>query len=112
MKWVSATTVSDYEAVSLSPEESLAILEGIDDPLIRFRRATCAMRLTTGATPGVRSAGMSLNFTVRSRRPIGRVNDRRCFFIVSPSNDTRLWCCCGPSVICGESGSKAKLIPV
>jgi|SRR6516164_756767 len=35
MKWVSATTVSDYEAVSLSPEESLAILEGIKDPLVR-----------------------------------------------------------------------------
>jgi integrase len=36
MKWVSATTVSDYEAVSLSPEESLAILERIDDPLVRL----------------------------------------------------------------------------
>jgi integrase len=35
MKWVSATTVSDYEAVSLSPEESFAILERIKDPLIR-----------------------------------------------------------------------------
>jgi hypothetical protein len=35
MKWVSATTVSDYEAVSLSPEESFAILEGIKDPLVR-----------------------------------------------------------------------------
>jgi integrase len=35
MKWVSATTVSDYEAVSLSPEESLAILERIKDPLVR-----------------------------------------------------------------------------
>jgi integrase len=35
MKWVSATTVSDYEAVSLSPEESFAILERIDDPLVR-----------------------------------------------------------------------------
>ena len=35
MKWVSATTVSDYEAVSLSPEESFAILERIRDPLVR-----------------------------------------------------------------------------
>jgi integrase len=35
MKWVSATTVSDYEAVSLSPEESFAILEQIRDPLVR-----------------------------------------------------------------------------
>ena len=35
MKWVSATTVSDYEAVSLSPEESFAILERIVDPLVR-----------------------------------------------------------------------------
>lgn len=35
MKWVSATTVSDYEAVSLSPEESLTILERIKDPLVR-----------------------------------------------------------------------------
>jgi integrase len=35
MKWVSATTVSDYEAVSLSPEESFAILEQINDPLVR-----------------------------------------------------------------------------
>lgn len=35
MKWVSATTVSEYEAVSLSPEESFAILEGIKDPLAR-----------------------------------------------------------------------------
>jgi integrase len=35
MKWVSATTVSDYEAVSLSPEESFAILERIIDPLVR-----------------------------------------------------------------------------
>jgi integrase len=35
MKWVSATTISDYEAVSLSPEESFAILERIDDPLVR-----------------------------------------------------------------------------
>jgi hypothetical protein len=32
MKWVSATTVSDYEAVSLSPEESFATLERIGDP--------------------------------------------------------------------------------
>ena len=35
MKWVSATTVSDYEAVSLSPEESFAILERISDPLVK-----------------------------------------------------------------------------
>jgi integrase len=35
MKWVSATTISDYEAVSLSPEESFAILERITDPLVR-----------------------------------------------------------------------------
>src|SRR5207302_11499597 len=35
MKWVSATTVSDYEAVSLSPEESFRILERIKDPLVR-----------------------------------------------------------------------------
>lgn len=35
MRWVSATTVSDYEAVSLSPEESFAILEQIGDPLVR-----------------------------------------------------------------------------
>ena len=35
MKWVSATTVSDYEAISLSPEESFAILERISDPLVR-----------------------------------------------------------------------------
>ena len=35
VKWVSATTVSDYEAVSLSPEESFAILERISDPLVR-----------------------------------------------------------------------------
>jgi integrase len=35
MKWVSASTVSDYEAVSPSPEESLAILERIKDPLVR-----------------------------------------------------------------------------
>jgi len=35
MKWVSATTVTDYEAISLSPEESFAILERIGDPLVR-----------------------------------------------------------------------------
>jgi integrase len=35
MKWVSATTISDYEAISLSPEESFAILERISDPLVR-----------------------------------------------------------------------------
>jgi integrase len=35
MKWVSASTVSDYEAVSLSPEESFAILDRIIDPLVR-----------------------------------------------------------------------------
>jgi integrase len=35
MKWVSATTVSDYEAVSLSPEDSFAILDRIGDPLVR-----------------------------------------------------------------------------
>jgi integrase len=35
MKWVSATTVSDYEAVSLSPEDSFAILDRIADPLVR-----------------------------------------------------------------------------
>jgi integrase len=35
MKWVSATTISDYEAVSLSPEESFAILERINAPLVR-----------------------------------------------------------------------------
>jgi integrase len=35
MKWVSATTVSDYEAVSLSPEESFAILDRIADALMR-----------------------------------------------------------------------------
>src|SRR5712671_5425328 len=35
MKWVSATTVSDYEAVSLTPEEAFAILERIVDPLVR-----------------------------------------------------------------------------
>ena len=35
MRWVSAITVSDYEAVSLSPEDSLAILERICDPLVR-----------------------------------------------------------------------------
>jgi integrase len=34
MTWVSATTVSDSEAVSLSPEESFAILERIQDPLV------------------------------------------------------------------------------
>jgi hypothetical protein len=31
MKWVSATTISDYEAVSLSPEESFAILDRISE---------------------------------------------------------------------------------
>jgi integrase len=35
MRWVSATTVSDYEAISLTPEDSLAILGRIDDPLVR-----------------------------------------------------------------------------
>jgi hypothetical protein len=35
MKWVSATTVSDYEAISLTPEEAFAILERIHDPLVR-----------------------------------------------------------------------------
>jgi len=35
MKWVSATTVSDYEAVSLSPEESFRILERTKDPSVR-----------------------------------------------------------------------------
>jgi integrase len=35
MNWVSAPTVSDYEAISLSPEESLALLERIGDPLVR-----------------------------------------------------------------------------
>jgi integrase len=35
MKWVSATTVSDYEAVSVTPEEAFAILERIHDPLVR-----------------------------------------------------------------------------
>lgn len=36
MKWVSATTISDYEAVSLSPEDSFAILDRIADPLVRL----------------------------------------------------------------------------
>ena len=35
MRWVSAATVLDYEAVSLSPEESFAILDRIQDPLVR-----------------------------------------------------------------------------
>jgi integrase len=35
VKWVSAPTVSDYEAVSLSPEDSFAILDRIKDPLVR-----------------------------------------------------------------------------
>jgi integrase len=35
MKWVSATTLSDYEAISLGPEDSLAILLRIADPLVR-----------------------------------------------------------------------------
>jgi integrase len=35
MKWVSTSSVSNYEAVSLSPEESFAILERIIDPLVR-----------------------------------------------------------------------------
>jgi integrase len=35
MKWVSATTVSDYEAISLTPEEAFSILERIHDPLVR-----------------------------------------------------------------------------
>ena len=34
MRWVSATTVSDYEAVSLNPEDSFGTLEGICDPLV------------------------------------------------------------------------------
>jgi integrase len=46
MKWVSATTVSDYEAVSLSPEESFAILEQIDDPLVRVLVIVVAVTAT------------------------------------------------------------------
>jgi len=46
MKWVSATTVSDYEAVSLSPEESFAILERIGDPLVRVLLIVVAVTAT------------------------------------------------------------------
>jgi len=46
MKWVSATTVSDYEAVSLSPEESFAILERINDPLVRVLTIVVAVTAT------------------------------------------------------------------
>ena len=46
MKWVSATTVSDYEAVSLSPEESFAILERIADPLVRVLVIVVAVTAT------------------------------------------------------------------
>ncbi len=46
MKWVSATTVSDYEAVSLSPEESFAILERIGDPLVRVLFIVVAVTAT------------------------------------------------------------------
>ncbi len=46
MKWVSATTVSDYEAVSLSPEESFAILERIDDSLVRVLVIVVAVTAT------------------------------------------------------------------
>jgi len=46
MKWVSATTVSDYEAVSLSPEESFAILERISDPLVRVLVIVVAVTAT------------------------------------------------------------------
>jgi integrase len=46
MKWVSATTVSDYEAVSLSPEESFAILERIVDPLVRVLVIVVAVTAT------------------------------------------------------------------
>src|SRR5207253_149612 len=46
MKWVSATTVSDYEAVSLSPEESFAILERISDPLVRVLVIVVAITAT------------------------------------------------------------------
>jgi integrase len=46
MKWVSATTVSDYEAVSLSPEESFAILERIGDPLVRVLVIVVAVTAT------------------------------------------------------------------
>jgi hypothetical protein len=41
-----ATTVSDYEAVSLSPEESLAMLERISDPLVRVLIITVRSRLS------------------------------------------------------------------
>ena len=46
MKWVSATTVSDYEAVSLSPEESFAMLERISDPLVRVLVIVVAVTAT------------------------------------------------------------------
>ena len=46
MKWVSTTTVSDYEAVSLSPEESFAILERIGDPLVRVLVIVVAVTAT------------------------------------------------------------------
>ncbi len=46
MKWVSATTVSDYEAVSLSPEESFRILEGISNPLVRVLVIVVAVTAT------------------------------------------------------------------
>ncbi len=46
MKWVSATTVSDYEAISLSPEESFAILERISDPLVRVLVIVVAVTAT------------------------------------------------------------------
>ncbi|HLX84851.1 MAG TPA: site-specific integrase [Terriglobales bacterium] len=46
IKWVSATTVTDYEAVSLSPEESFAILEGITDPLVRVLVVVVAVTAT------------------------------------------------------------------
>ncbi len=46
MKWVSATTVSDYEAVSLSPEESFAILERIGDRLVRVLVIVVAVTAT------------------------------------------------------------------
>ena len=35
IKWVSCSTVSDYEAITLAPEQAFAVVEQIKDPLVR-----------------------------------------------------------------------------
>lgn len=49
MKLVSCSTVSDYEAVTVTPQQAFAIVEGVGDPLVRtllILIASTAMRVS------------------------------------------------------------------